>query len=87
MPNTATVLFNFAEFRHGLYLPKAYVAGRNAAGRLVHVHHTAKAGGLGIYDIALTEPLARALTLVENLREKNIADFRPSPQNFRPPCP
>ncbi len=53
---------------------KAYVVGRNQAGRLVHVHHTAKAAGLGIYDIELTEPLARALTLVESLRQNSISE-------------
>ena len=70
---TAEVLFNF-EFRNGIYLPKAFVAGRNTAGRLVKVHQAAKAAGLGIHGIALTAPLERALTLAEGLREKNIAE-------------
>ncbi|WP_020571258.1 DEAD/DEAH box helicase [Neolewinella persica] len=74
MPHPAAVLFNFTEFRTGVYLPKAYVVGRNQAGRLAHVQHTAKASGLGIYDIELTAPLERALTLVENLRQSNLAE-------------
>lgn len=74
MPHPAAVLFNFTEFRTGIYLPKAYVVGRNQAGRLAHVQHTAKASGLGIYNIELTAPLERALTLVENLRQNNIAE-------------
>ncbi|MFK8164284.1 MAG: DEAD/DEAH box helicase [Lewinella sp.] len=74
MPHPAAVLFNFTEFRTGIYLPKAYVVGRNQAGKLAHVQHTAKASGLGIYDIELTTPLERALTLVENLRQNNLAE-------------
>ncbi|MEM1357722.1 MAG: hypothetical protein AAGF89_05965, partial [Bacteroidota bacterium] len=74
LPNTPELLFNFEEFRTGIFLPKAYVVGRNQAGRLVHVHHTAKASGLGIYDIALTPPLKRALHLVDSLRQKNLAE-------------
>lgn len=74
MPHPAAVLFNFTEFRTGIYLPKAYVVGRNQAGRLAHVQHTAKASGLGIYDITLTAPLERALTLVDNLRQNNLAE-------------
>lgn len=50
------------------------MVGRNKAGRIVHVHHTAKASGLGIYDISLTEALERALILVDNLRQNNIAE-------------
>jgi non-specific serine/threonine protein kinase len=69
----AEVLFNF-EFRNGIYLPKALIAGRSTAGRLVKVYQTAKASGLGIYDIEKTSPLARALSLAESLREKNIAE-------------
>lgn len=74
MANAPELLFNFAEFRTGVYLPKAYVVGRNKAGRLVHVHHAAKASALGIYSIELTEPLNRALALVDNLRQNNIAE-------------
>lgn len=74
MPHPAAVLFNFTEFRTGIYLPKAYVVGRNKAGRLAHVQHTAKASGLGFYDIELTAPLERALTLVDNLRQSNLAE-------------
>lgn len=74
MATTAELLFDFSEFRTGVFLPKAYVVGRNTAGRLVHVHHTAKATGLGIYGIERTEPLDRALTLVDNLRQSNIAE-------------
>ncbi len=74
LPQTAELLFNFDEFRTGIFLPKAYVVGRNEAGRLVHVHHAAKASALGIYDIELTEPLARALSLVDALRQSNIAE-------------
>jgi len=74
LPQAAELLFNFAEYRTGIFLPKAYVVGRNEAGRLVHVHHAAKAGSLGIYDIELTEPMARALSLVDTLRQNNIAE-------------
>jgi len=74
VPHTAEVLFNFTEFRTGIFLPKAYVVGRNEAGRLVHVHHAAKASGLGIYDIELTPTLGRALSLADSLRDKNIAE-------------
>lgn len=74
LANTPELLFDFSEFRTGTYLPKAWVVGRNKAGRLVHVHHSAKASGLGIYDIELTESLERALTLADNLRQKNIAE-------------
>ena len=74
MTQTAELLFDFSEFRTGIFLPKAYVVGRNPAGRLVRVHHTAKASSLGIYRIELTEPLERALTLADNLRQKNIAE-------------
>jgi non-specific serine/threonine protein kinase len=70
---TAEILFNF-EFRNGIYLPKAFVAGRNTAGRLTKVHQAAKASGLGIHGIELTSPLDRALSLAESLREKNIAE-------------
>jgi non-specific serine/threonine protein kinase len=69
----AEVLFNF-EFRNGVYLPKALIAGRSTAGRLVKVYQTAKASGLGIYNIEKSIPLERALTLAESLREKNIAE-------------
>ncbi len=73
MSLTAELLFNF-EFRNGIYLPKAFVAGRNTAGRLVKVHQAAKASGLGIYKIDRTAALDRALSLAESLREKNIAE-------------
>ncbi len=73
MSFTAEILFNF-EFRNGIYLPKALVAGRNTAGRLTKVHQAAKASGLGIHNIQLTAPLERALALAESLREKNIAE-------------
>jgi non-specific serine/threonine protein kinase len=69
----AELLFNF-DFRNDIYLPKAYVAARNKAGRLVRVHQAARAGGLGIYDIELTPAMDRALALVEMLRDKNIAE-------------
>ncbi|TXF91085.1 DEAD/DEAH box helicase [Neolewinella aurantiaca] len=73
MPQTAEVLFNF-EFRNGIFLPKALIAGRNTAGRLVKVQQAAQASGLGIYNIEKTPALERALTLAESLREKNIAE-------------
>ena len=74
MPHPAEVLFNFTEFRPGIYLPKAYIVGRNRAGRLDHVHHAANASALGMHDIELTPPLERALALVDALRQKNIAE-------------
>ncbi len=73
MTQPAEVLFNF-EFRDGLYLPKAFVVGRNAAGRINLVHHAAQPTGLGIYAIELTPPLERALFLVDSLRPQNIAE-------------
>ena len=73
MTQPATLLFNFT-FHHGIYFPKALVAGRSAAGRLDRVHEAAKARGLGIYDIALTPDTERALALTEALREKNVAE-------------
>ncbi|NJC24677.1 DEAD/DEAH box helicase [Neolewinella antarctica] len=72
--NTPEILFDFYEYRHGLYLPKAYVVGRSPAGRLVHVHHVAKAHGLGQYAIELTEGLARALQLLQALKPAAIAE-------------
>ena len=74
LPTSPELLFDFSEYRTGIFLPKAWVVGRNEAGRLVHVHHTAKAAGLGIYDIELTESLNRALTLTEQLHPTNIAE-------------
>ncbi|WP_173021440.1 DEAD/DEAH box helicase [Lewinella sp. W8] len=74
MADTSEVLFNFFEFRTGIFLPKAYVASRNTAGRLVHIHQTARPGGLGIFDISPSEPLERALQLADSLREKNITE-------------
>ena len=73
MSFTAEILFNF-EFRNGIYLPKAFVAGRSTAGRLTKVYQAAKASGLGIHSIELTAALDRALNLAESLREKNIAE-------------
>lgn len=71
---SAAILFDFHEFRTGVYLAKAYVVRRNAAGEFDHVHHTAKATGLGIYNITLDEPLERALQLVEALRHGAVAE-------------
>ena len=67
------ILFDCYEYRTGVYLAKAYVVGRSAAGRLVHVHHAAKAAGLKQFEIDLTEGLARALHLVETLKPAAIA--------------
>ncbi|MBC6994589.1 SNF2-related protein [Neolewinella lacunae] len=74
MSLTPEILFDFFEYRTGIYLPKAYVVGRNEVGRLAHVHHTANARELGVYDITLTPPLERALALVEGLRHQNVAE-------------
>ncbi|WP_082921866.1 DEAD/DEAH box helicase [Lewinella sp. 4G2] len=68
------ILFDVYEYRTGVFLPKAYVVGRSEAGRLVHVHHTARVDGLGAYDIELTEPLLRALQLVQLLRPAAVAE-------------
>jgi superfamily II DNA or RNA helicase len=74
LADTSEVLFNFFEFRTGIFLPKAYVANRNTAGRLVHIHQAARPGGLGIFDITPSESLERALQLADSLREKNITE-------------
>ena len=67
------ILFDCYEYRTGVYLVKAYVVGRNEAGRLVHVHHAAKATGLEQFGIELTQPLARALQLVDTLKPAAVA--------------
>lgn len=74
LADTSEVLFNFFEFRTGIFLPKAYVASRNTAGRLVHIHQAARPGGLGIFGISPSGALERALRLADALREKNIVE-------------
>lgn len=68
------VLFNFFEFRTGVWLPKAYFVGLDSAGHPVAVHQTAKATGLGLYGIETTPALLRALELVATLREKSLVE-------------
>ena len=70
----AAVLFNLFEFRTGVWLPKAYLVGTDAAGRPKVVHTAAREATLGVYDINPSKQLREALTLCDDLREKTLAE-------------
>ena len=70
----SALLFNIYEYRTGVFLAKAYVAGQNAHGGLTVVHHSAKLSGLAFYNINVTQSLRRAFHLLEALLPKTIAN-------------
>ena len=70
----AAVLFNLFEFRTGVWLPKAYVVGTDAAGRPKVVHTAARGATVGSYDITVSERLREALSICDDLRDKTIAE-------------
>ncbi len=78
------LLFNLFEFRTGVWLPKAYLVGLDAAGRPAVVHQTAQEGMLAVYGLEVTPALSRALELTGLLRDKAVADHFASGSRQRP---
>ena len=74
MDPRADLLFNFHEFRTGLWLPKAYVVARDDRGRPARIQEAARAASLGLYGIPPSPAVARCLELAAQLNPRHIAE-------------
>ena len=73
-PPQPIVLFNFVDYRAGLYLPRAYVVACDRHGRPTSIQESAKPKRLGLYGIPTDDVLLRCLELCAQLDPRAIAE-------------